>query len=181
MSESALFSLSLGGDANAPKPSAPPNAGGNQPGGGSAADHLRAAAAAEVTGDLASRPKRKYTKRANGDDQRALQEKVDSAIIAQLDALHDPKAWGALLSLPADAALAFTKKEFWKLSEEERATLGASGSAAARTMMITNPRALAFTMAAAAIVGAYMPRLIKQAAEMRAQAESKKPDAPKTQ
>jgi hypothetical protein len=50
--------------------------------------------------------------------------------------------------------------EHWKLSKDERDTLGACGSAAARTLMISNPRSLAFLMLGAALFSAFVPRTL---------------------
>lgn len=109
-----------------------------------------------------------------GVTDRDLQEKVNAAIASQLEALHSPEAWAALGCLPADAALTWTGKDRWKVSEQERKTVGLTLASAARTFMITNPRALACSMAAAAMVGLYMPRVIAQLKEMREEAEKKK-------
>jgi hypothetical protein len=92
-------------------------------------------------------------------------------IARQLEQCYDPKVWGALLSAPGDLMLVVSGREHWKLSNEERATLGACGSAAARTLMITNPRALAFLMLGSALFSAYVPRAI---VELRALQSEKK-------
>lgn len=111
-----------------------------------------------------------------GGDTRDLQAKVDAAIAAQLDTLHDPKQWEALLCFPADTALTLTGREHWKSSQREREVVGATGSALARTLMITNPRALAAMMCAAAMINFYMPRAMLELKHLRAQkaAEPKK-------
>lgn len=101
---------------------------------------------------------------------------IQAEIQKQLEQCYDPKAWGALLALPADAALALTARENWKISKDERDTLGAAGSAAARTMMLTNPRTLAFLMLASALFSVYVPRSIQ---EFHHQAEKRKNDAEK--
>ena len=153
-----------------------------EPNAGAAADHLRVAAAAEVEKDLSQRPRRKYTRRDTGGerDQRAIQDEVNRAVIAQLDQLHEPRAWSALLSLPGDCALALTGKDRWKISDDERATLGATGSALARTMMITNPKALAIAMFAGAMMSVYGMRFIGEMEDWRKKKEQEKKDAPKT-
>lgn len=92
---------------------------------------------------------------------------VRSEIERQLEQCYDPKAWGALLGLPADAAHALTARDHWKLSRDERDTLGATGSAAARTMMITNPRGLAFLMLGSALISIYLPRAMREIEHMR--------------
>lgn len=179
------FKISLGGATQPANNAATIPSGGEatpQPNGGGAADHLRASATSEVASDLAARPRRRGRPpkdAANGgSDQRALQDQVNSAIVAQLDALHDPKAWGALLGAPADAALALTGNERWKISDDERTTLGTTGSAAARTMMITNPRALAFAMLGAGLMSVYLPRMLAQLKEMKMKNVSAKKDEP---
>lgn len=171
--ESALFTLNLDGVGNPPQAPEQPNSGG-------AANHLRAAAAAEANADLAARPRRGRPRGSAASDNAALQAKIDGAIAAQLDALHDPKAWGALLALPGDVGRVITGNERWKIDDAERAALGASGSAAARTMMITNPKALAFSMLAASLISVYLPRAVAQIKEMADKKAEKKPDAAKS-
>jgi hypothetical protein len=84
--------------------------------------------------------------------------------------------------MPGDVAVAITGRDYWQISKEERKTLGVTGSAAARTMMITNPRALAFTMLASALFSAYVPRATQALKEMRdAKLRAvKKPETPQT-
>jgi len=77
----------------------------------------------------------------------------------QVEACYDPKAWGALLAAPADVMLSLTGGGHWNLGNEERATLGAAGSTAARFMSIDNPRTLALMMLASALFAIYVPRI----------------------
>lgn len=149
---------------------------------GTPADNLRAEARSAVERDISTatakrgRPRKDAGNRA--DDSRALQAEVNQRVIEQLDSLHDPKAWEALLALPADAALTLTGNPRWNLEKRERETLGVTGSAAARTMMITNPRALAFFMLGSALFATYVPRAVAQLKELREKqqtAEEKKP------
>lgn len=144
-----------------------------------AADAARSAAAAS--------PRKRGRPRGDGSvrgsDSRALQAQVNEAIAQQLDALHDPEAWGALCAMPGDAIVAITGREHWQITKEERKTLGVTGSAFARTLMITNPRALAAMMFASAIFSAYGMRAMREmrdAAERKKQESEKKPDAAKT-
>jgi len=109
-----------------------------------------------------------------GTNRGTVQAKVDAEIIAQLEQVHDPKAWGALLAAPADVALTMTGRDYWKTSDRERDTLGACGSTAARTLMITNPKSLALLMLAAGMFSVYMPRLTKELAHQREEAEKAK-------
>lgn len=113
-----------------------------------------------------------------GSDINAASAEVAAALRAQLEQLHDPEAWSALLCLPADAAQTWTGKKHWELAERERKALGVTGSAAARTMMVTNPRALAFTMLASALFSVYVPRAIKELKEMREAEAAKKGEKP---
>lgn len=144
---------------------------------GTPADHIRGDARQAVEATIATsttrrgRPRKTATDGAA--DREALQAEVNRAVVAQLDALHDPKAWEALLCLPADAALTVTGNKRWNLENRERETLGVTGSAAARTMMITNPRALAFFMLASALFTVYVPRGVAQLKELR-EKEAKK-------
>lgn len=117
-----------------------------------------------------------------GGDTRDLQGKIDAQIAQQLDALHDPKQWEALLCFPADTALTLTGREHWKSSQREREVVGATGSALARTLMITNPRALAAMMCAAAMINFYMPRAmleLKHLRDSKPKDVTPKPDATK--
>lgn len=151
-----------------------PGAANAAPNSGGVSDHLTSAARENAEQELVARPRRKYTKRtdnrAGESDQPALQAKVDAAILAQLEACYDPRAWGAVVTAPADCALALTGRDHWNVSPEERATLGATASAAARTMMITNPKSLAFFMFGVTLTSFYLPRLV---AEMKAWRKAK--------
>lgn len=148
---------------------------------GNPASAAGAAARANAEQQLDLSPRRRRSTRGaatrGGAGERALQEEVNAVLVKQLDQLHDPKAWGALLGAPADVAQALTGREHWQLSEKERDTLGACGSAAARVMMVTNPKALAFAMLGSALTMVYLPRLIKEARAMRAEkaAQQQKP------
>lgn len=108
-----------------------------------------------------------------------LQAKIDAQIASQLDALHDPKAWEALLCFPADTALTLTGRKHWETSQRERDTVGATGSALARTLMITNPKGLAIMMFSAAMLNMYLPRMAQELRHLRAEKEkAKKDEAP---
>lgn len=115
-------------------------------------------------------------------DSRALPQAIQDEIQKQLEGALSPKAWSALLALPADTALAISGHEHWKISSDERETLGATGSALARTMMIANPKTLCAIMLASALMSVYLPRsmreieLYQQRKKMRAaKSEEKKP------
>jgi hypothetical protein len=79
--------------------------------------------------------------------------------------------------MPGDAMAAITGRERWELSKEERKTLGVTGSAVARSMMITNPKGLAIFMLASALFSAYVPRAVEDLRELAAKrrAEKQKP------
>jgi methionyl-tRNA synthetase len=134
-----------------------------------------ASARAKVDTAVSNRKQRKTSadKESFGSDQQVIQ----AEIAKQLEACYEPSAWSALLALPADAALALTAREYWKISRDERQTLGAAGSAAARTLMITNPRALAFLMLGSALFSIYVPRAIQ---EVHHYQEKRKNDAEKS-
>ena len=102
---------------------------------------------------------------------------LSAELTRQLEACYDPKAWGALLAAPADVALTLTGRKHWNVSSEERATLGAAGSTAARFMSINNPRTLALMMLASALFAVYVPRLTQELAARRSEAKGaeKKP------
>lgn len=104
---------------------------------------------------------------------RELQERINAQIASQLEALHAPELWQTMLCLPADTMHAFTGKERWEISSPERKTMGLSGSALARTMMITNPRALAAFMFISVMSTAYIPRLIGELKDIAAKRKEK--------
>lgn len=179
------------------KDDAPPSNNGGAPAGAdpsatpsysAVADHAGRAAAEAARAAAAASPRKRGRPRADGSgsarDQRALQAQIDSAVVSQLDALHDPEAWGALLALPGDAAHAITGRDRWEIKKEERRTLGVTGSAFARTLMITNPRALAAMMLAASMFAVYGTRALAELKDYRARSatrdavapEEKKPD-----
>lgn len=99
-------------------------------------------------------------------------------ISKQLEASFDPKAWGALLALPANAALALTGHAHWETSKEERDTMGTCGAIAARYLMVENPKTLALLMLSSAMFTVYVPRLqqefkVRQAKKTATQPEPK--------
>lgn len=115
---------------------------------------------------------------AGGGDTSRISPALAEEIAKQLEACYDPKVWAALLAAPGDLMLVVTGREHWKLSTDERATLGATGSAAARTLMIQNPRALAFLMLGSALFSAYVPRTIMELRALKKeQAREGKPNA----
>jgi hypothetical protein len=145
------------------------------------AGHQMRASADAANAAAAASPRKRGRSRgdgtARGSDSRDLQAQIDGAIASQLDALHDPEAWGALLALPGDAIYAVTGRERWEIRKDERRTLGVTGSAFARTLMITNPRALAALMVGAALFACYGTRALAELKEYRAKKEQA--DAPK--
>lgn len=166
--DSSSAANNLGADAQ-PSPSA-----------GGVAQHQISASADAAKAAAALSPRKRGRPREDGSgserNQRTLQAQIDGAIASQLDALHDPEAWGALLALPGDAIHALTGRERWELRKEERKTLGVTGSAFARTLMITNPRALAAMMLVAALFSCYGTRALAEVKEMR----DKRGETPKT-
>lgn len=139
---------------------------------GGVANAATSAATEEVKQHLAdpNRKKRSYTRRDKADGgltQSALQNEVNAQIASQLEACYDQKLCAALASMPAVVAKALTgNDERWTLEKEESETLGAATSAALRTLMITNPRALAISMAVSAFMMVYAPRAMAQLEEM---------------
>lgn len=75
--------------------------------------------------------------------------------------------------------LAITGRKHWEISRDERDTLGACGSAAARTMMIHNPKTLAFFMVGAALFSVFVPRMVKEMEHHREQKAKAAKEAPK--
>lgn len=92
-------------------------------------------------------------------------------IAAQLEYCYEPKAWGALLSLPSALMLAKTGHKHWNLVQDEKDTLGACGSVSARFLMISNPAALAGLMLGSALFAVYVPRIIE---ELKTRSDEKK-------
>lgn len=122
----------------------------------------------ETAGKRRGRPRK--TADAGASDTKALQAEI---IAQNLEGVYDERAWGALLSLPGDGAHTFTGREFWKIGSEERKTLGATGSAAARALMITDPRGLAFLMVASSMLAVYVPRAVQELRHQREEREKR--------
>lgn len=152
----------------------------------SVASATASAARSEAIKAASSSPRRRRSVASvdagpSASDTAALQAKVNAAITAQLEHLHNPKQWAMLLGLPAAAARAWTgDKETWTLDNEEKEVLGETGAACAQTFMITNPKALAVTMLSAVLLTVYGPRAIatlekikeKKAAKEKSDAKS---------
>ena len=100
-----------------------------------------------------------------------MSPEMQRIIQAQLEYCYDPKAWGALLSVPCPMMLAKTGHKHWLISEGEKDTLGACGSVAARFLMISNPRTLAAMMIGSALFAVYVPRFIE---ELKIRSDEKK-------
>lgn len=168
---------------NAPdEHAATPGAADSAPAAGTVSAHTADSARANALELSAKSPRARgrprNAERDGGNDRADLQKRLDAEIARQLDAIHDPKAWGALLGMPGDVGLALTGREHWNIKGEERATLGACGSAFARTMMITNPQGLAALMLASGLLMVYMPRAtleLKHWRDERAKKNAQKP------
>jgi hypothetical protein len=106
-----------------------------------------------------------------------ISPELDAEMRKQLEQCYDPKAWGALLAMPADAALAITGHEHWNVKKDERETLGACGGTAARFMMVSSPKTLAFMMLASALFSVYVPRAVMEVKAMRAEKKQEVKDA----
>lgn len=111
---------------------------------------------------------------ASAGNNPALSKNIERAIQEQVNAVCSPEAWAALLASPADVGLALTGRKHWEVSEQERKTLGATGAAAARCMMITDPKSLALLMVSSALLSVYVPRMIAEAKHLRS--EKKEPE-----
>jgi hypothetical protein len=107
-------------------------------GGGAVSDAAaNAIAGAQTVGRRRGRPPGSGASSAgrtrNAQSQSAdMSPELRAELMRSMEACYDPKAWGALLGAPADAAAAITGKDYWKISDEERHTLGACGSTASR-------------------------------------------------
>jgi hypothetical protein len=166
--------FSWGKDDASPSPENPANP---APMPGTPADSARAAAVTAAGVELEASARRRGRPRKDaptgGGNQPSVSPELAAEIARQMEVVYAPEQWGALLSLPGDAMQTFTGREFWELSKDERKTLGVCGSAAARCMMIQNPKTLAFLMLGSAMLSAYLPRAIKELQIQRAKAEPK--------
>jgi hypothetical protein len=91
-------------------------------------------------------------------------------------ALYDPKIWSRVLASPADAAAAVTGGKEWQLSEEERTTLGQTGSVAAQCFAVADPRWLAVSLAVICIAEIYSVRFAMWKARVNAEKKANTPD-----
>src|SRR5512146_2944972 len=144
---------------------------------GLASSAARDAAKAELESTARRRGRPRKDATVGGTNQPTVSPELAAELQRQLEALYDPRAWASLLSLPDDVALAFTGNEKrWNISSDERATLGATGSAAARTLMITNPRSLALLMCSSALLSVYMPRAMQELKDYKVRQAEKQRD-----
>lgn len=171
----SAFKFGEKGDAPEPTPVAEnqaPNLAGDS---GPAASAARSAASVELESAKRKRGRPRKDATVSGANSSAVQPELAAELARQLEALYDPRAWSSLLALPGDVALAFTGNDKrWNISSEERATLGATGSAAARTLMITNPRSLALLMVSSAIFSVYVPRAMQELKDIQERKAEKK-------
>lgn len=165
----SLFNWDKSNEASAQTPPPTANAAGPDASSVSASQIASAAATAQrLSADAPVRRGRgKKTDTTSAPNSADVSSAVNQEIIRQLDTLHDPKQWEALLCFPADTAAFLTGHKHWDSSQREREVVGATGSALARTLMITNPRALAILMCSAAMLNFYTPRLALELREMR--------------
>jgi hypothetical protein len=85
---------------------------------------------------------------------------------AQFAQLYDPKIWAKALAAPADAMQAIGKHpEIWKVSDNERDALGATGAIAAQCFAVSDPRWLAVCLALITIIDVYGIRIAKEIAQ----------------
>lgn len=88
-------------------------------------------------------------------------EKKEAARLArELEKLFDPKYWRAVVRAPADARLAITGREHWKLSSDEVDSLADTASVAARQLVSIDPRFLATTLLLFNVATVYGSRLV---------------------
>jgi hypothetical protein len=85
---------------------------------------------------------------------------------AQFAQLYDPKIWAKALAAPADAMQAIGKHpEIWKVSDNEREALGATGAIAAQCFAVSDPRWLAISLALITLIDVYGIRIAKEIAQ----------------
>lgn len=156
--------------------------------GGMAAAQARGEVAAELPKRKRGRPAGSGTsanQAAGGGTRQAgtagpgISSELAAELRKQVEACYDPKAWGALLAAPADVMLSLTGGKHWNMGQEERATLGAAGSTAARFMSIDNPRSLALLMLGSALFAIYVPRITEELKGRKAKEAEAATDDPK--
>lgn len=127
-----------------------------------AADEARAEAQRELQSPARRKRGPQKTATPSSGNPQSISPELAAEIHKQMEACYDPRAWAALLTLPGEVALAVTGHKHWKIEDEERETLGATGSAFARTLMLTNPRALAGLMLGSALFAVFVPRALEE-------------------
>lgn len=101
----------------------------------------------------------------------------DPAMLQALNDILDPKVWKGAMGAPGDAMHAITGKAYWELSSEEKETLAKTGAAAARCLMITDPKWLALSLFAGSVLAIYGPRALKDLQERKAALQNPAPNA----
>lgn len=141
------------------------------------------AARADVSAEVAKRKRGRPRADGGGVAGATPTLSADQAALAKiqegLDRLYRPEAWKPLVCLPANVALAFTGNKHWELESEEKENLAQTVSTAAQYMAIQNPRSLALSLAAMAIITVYAPRIIKEASIRREKKADKEKPAEK--
>lgn len=87
-------------------------------------------------------------------------EKQNKELQKALDNLYKPENFAPLMRAPADIMLAITGDELWDIKEKEMAVLSASAANTARYFLAADPKWIALTIFASAIMTSYGSRTI---------------------
>lgn len=120
------------------------------------------------TEEAAKKARKPYTKKSNlTPEQKATTEKLEK-MAQEFEKVFAPELWEPLMSLPANAMLAWTGDEkTWNLTDKEIKTMGSTASTAMRYVGITDPKWLAMAMMFASVAMVYAPRTIRHLAIVR--------------
>lgn len=150
---------------------------GNNPDSGTSPAGASGSASSAVIKERKERSDKGKPRSAGGGKSGASVSSLSPLTPQAFAALYDEKLWSRVLSSPADAAAAVTGSKTWKLSDEERETLGKTGSVAAQCFAVADPRYLALSLAIICLSDIYAVRFVMWKAERDAEKkmQEKKP------
>ncbi len=143
----------------------PDPSGVDEVGGGATVDSIdtdRAAAEARINEVKRGRGRPRKSPGLSGDgaDSSSAEKKEAARLARELEKLFDPKYWRAVVRAPADARLAITGREHWRLSDDEVDSLADTASVAARQLVSIDPRYLATALLLFNVATVYGSRLV---------------------
>lgn len=120
---------------------------------------------------IAAKAKERISKARKSDAEQSPPEKVVSIQDKQaekqakelqkaLDNLYKPENFAPLMRAPADIMLAITGDDIWNIGDKEMAVLSASAANTARYFLEANPKWIALTIFASAIMTSYGSRTV---------------------